>query len=75
MPFARYTTARVSKSVEQYMLEVYLTDGIKAISSSLAQAFGGEELEKRWYDYMHPVVSEKSETEIIESIKEGLRKL
>lgn len=75
MPFARYTTARVSKSVERYMLELYLTDGIKAINSTLAQAFGGEELEKRWYDYMHPVAQEKSATEIIESIKEGLREL
>lgn len=41
---------------------MYMTDGIKACSANLAEAFGGSELTERWNDLYKPQEVKDAET-------------
>jgi len=53
----------------QEALQYYITDGIKAISETLAKQFGGSELNTRFYDIVKPPkVEKRTAQEIKDSI-------
>lgn len=64
------------KDLERKVFDVYITDGLKAISEIISSIFGGSYLSKRYYDIIKPPKPVKeTPDQIIDRIKKKLEDL
>lgn len=62
----RYAAARMKRDVEDLAYRIYLTDGIKTMTQTLADSFGGKYIQARYWDILHP---QEEDTRTEEEIK------
>lgn len=64
------------KDRERKLFNIYITDGLKAISEGISSICGGKCLSKRYYDLlMPPKPVKENEDQIIDRIKNKLKDL
>lgn len=58
----------------EFLYHVYVSDGLKALTESMAGAFGGSEMSLRWNDIYKPQVQRDAEN-IISNISNKLNSM